>query len=88
MSTASAPGVSASRLRPVPPQRGSFPMDRDGDCLELAKKYLECVKLVDGVNAPNCRLIAKNYLECRMSHGLMDRDEMKNLGFKSDEEKK
>lgn len=81
MSAASAPGVGGGSFTPVPPQRGSFPVDHDGECAELVNKYLQCIKLSQGQNSSNCRIIAKRFLECRMSHDLMDRDDWKNLGF-------
>lgn len=44
-------------------------------------KYLSCIKQVKGLNDEHCRLIAKNYLSCRMEKNLMAKDEFKNLGF-------
>ena len=46
-------------------------------------KYLSCIKKVNGLNDPDCRLLAKEYLTCRMDKNLMARDEFKNLGFDS-----
>lgn len=48
-------------------------------------QYLQCLKLVKGNNAPNCRILAKRYLGCRMDNQLMDRDDWKNLGLPEDE---
>lgn len=48
-------------------------------------QYLECLKLVKGNNAPNCRILAKRYLGCRMDNQLMDRDDWQNLGLPEDE---
>lgn len=84
MSAASAPGIGV-QFRPDPPQRGSFPVDHDGECAHLVGDYLKCLKITDGTNAPNCRLLAKKYLECRMMHDLMDKDEMQNLGLAPDQ---
>ena len=50
------------------------------------QRYLECMKLVKNENAPNCRLLAKEYLRCRMEHQLMDRDEWEHLGLPRDTE--
>lgn len=47
-------------------------------------EYLDCLKLVQGNNALNCRLLAKRYLGCRMDNQLMDKDEWKNLGLPDD----
>ncbi len=80
----SAAGTGLGPLRPTPPQRGSFPLDHFGDCTEQMKKYMKCLKLVHNDNAPNCRLLAKDYLDCRMKHDLMDKTEWKNLGLPDD----
>ncbi|KAG9003532.1 Cytochrome c oxidase assembly protein cox19 [Tulasnella sp. JGI-2019a] len=64
-----------------PPQRGSFPLDHDGECKEFMKTYLQCLKSY-GQESVNCRNLSKEYLECRMSRALMDRTEWKNLGYK------
>ncbi|KAI9790664.1 MAG: Cytochrome c oxidase assembly protein cox19 [Piccolia ochrophora] len=50
-------------------------------------EYLACVKRLRGTNDPECRQLAKAYLQCRMDHNLMLRDDFKNLGFaESDKE--
>ncbi|KAI9811528.1 MAG: Cytochrome c oxidase assembly protein cox19 [Thelocarpon impressellum] len=43
--------------------------------------YLSCLKRVRGSNDPECRAISKAYLQCRMDHNLMAKDEFRNLGF-------
>lgn len=48
------------------------------------RKYLECMKVTRGENAHNCRLLAKEYLKCRMDNQLMDQDQWKNLGLPDD----
>ncbi|KFH42676.1 Cytochrome c oxidase assembly protein-like protein [Hapsidospora chrysogenum ATCC 11550] len=73
--------LSSSSLMFSRPQRGSFPLDHDGECREVMKSYLSCMKKVRGVNEDECRDLAKSYLACRMDHNLMARDEFKNLGF-------
>ena len=47
-------------------------------------EYLACLKRAKGTNDHTCRLIAKQYLQCRMDRQLMLRDEMANLGFRDD----
>jgi len=47
-------------------------------------EYLACLKRTKGNNDHTCRLIAKQYLQCRMDRQLMMRDEMANLGFRDD----
>ncbi|CAN6674654.1 cytochrome c oxidase assembly protein Cox19p [Trichomonascus vanleenenianus] len=85
MSAASASGVQGSVWRPTPPLRGSFPLDHDHDCSEIMQDYLNCLKYVKGQNSHGCRLVAKNYLKCRMDNGLMDKDEWRNLGLPEDD---
>ncbi|KAK4130410.1 hypothetical protein BT67DRAFT_391065 [Trichocladium antarcticum] len=84
MSTFGSPGPRPN-TKPIPPQRGSFPLDHDGECSNVMKSYLECIKKVRGVNKDECRLLAKSYLACRMDHNLMAKDDFKNLGFKEPE---
>ncbi|KAK4128257.1 hypothetical protein N657DRAFT_561943 [Parathielavia appendiculata] len=82
MSTFGSPGPLPSS-KPVPPQRGSFPLDHDGKCTckNIMMSYLSCIKKVKGVNEGECRMLAKSYLACRMDRNLMARDDFKNLGF-------
>ncbi|KAK0383318.1 hypothetical protein NLU13_9231 [Sarocladium strictum] len=80
MSTFGSPGQLPT-TRPTPPQRGSFPLDHDGECSEVMKNYLACMKKVRGVNQDECRNLAKSYLACRMDNNLMAKDDFKNLGF-------
>lgn len=54
--------------------------DSTGDCKAIVKEYLACVKRSRGSN-DQCRHLARQFLECRMEHGLMARDEFANLGF-------
>jgi cytochrome c oxidase assembly protein subunit 19 len=73
------------------PERGSFPLDHDAECKYLISSYLRCLKkprpahengkVQAGINDQECRLIAKDYLQCRMDNNLMAKDEMKNLGL-------
>ncbi|CCH59819.1 hypothetical protein TBLA_0B10020 [Henningerozyma blattae CBS 6284] len=76
-----SPGGTLSALSPTPPERGSFPLDHDGECAAVMHKYLDCLRLARGENAHTCRLLAKQYLACRMDNGLMTRDSWKNLGL-------
>lgn len=78
------PGNRLGALKPTPPERGSFPLDHFGDCTEKMNEYMKCLKLVRNDNAPNCRLLAKNYLDCRMDHELMERVPWKDLGLPDD----
>lgn len=69
--------------KPIPPQRGSFPLDHEGECKHVMKSYLACIKKVKGVNENQCRELAKAYLSCRMDRDLMAKDDFKNLGFQN-----
>ncbi|KAH7326722.1 cytochrome c oxidase assembly protein COX19 [Stachybotrys elegans] len=81
MSTFGSPG-SLQTSKPSPPQRGSFPLDHDGECKTVMTSYLACMKKVRGANGTEeCRNLAKAYLSCRMDRNLMAKDEFKNLGF-------
>ncbi|PQE06466.1 cytochrome c oxidase assembly COX19 protein [Rutstroemia sp. NJR-2017a WRK4] len=84
MSTFGSPGGRQINNKPAPPERGSFPLDHDGECKDVMKTYLGCMRKVRGMNDPECRDLAKAYLACRMDRNLMARDEFKNLGFAED----
>lgn len=69
---------------PSAPQKGAFPLDHFGECKELVKKYLSCLKESKGEETP-CREFAKQYLACRMERGLFEKEDWKNLGFGDNE---
>lgn len=75
------PGGGQKSAKPIPPERGSFPLDHDGECKSIIAGYLRCLRRVKGKNDQECRLMAKEYLKCRMDHNLMAPDDFKNLGF-------
>ncbi|KDN46280.1 hypothetical protein K437DRAFT_246597 [Tilletiaria anomala UBC 951] len=83
MSFGRPPGFSAFTVSP--PDRGSFPLDHDGECKEAMKAYMSCMKANANHNG-KCRVLSKQYLQCRMDHGLMEKDDMKNLGYQGDED--
>lgn len=76
-----APGGNFRGWTPTPPERGLFPLDHLGECTEQMNQYLKCMKFTENRNAPNCRILAKNYLRCRMDHQLMDESEWDSLGL-------
>lgn len=39
------------------------------------------MKFTENKNAPNCRILAKGYLKCRMDHQLMDESDWDSLGL-------
>ncbi|XP_022636028.1 cytochrome c oxidase assembly protein COX19-like [Vigna radiata var. radiata] len=52
-------------LRPVPPEKGKFPLDHL-HLSDLEKvEYLNCLKTV-GHQSEKCRQFTKKYLQCRM----------------------
>lgn len=63
-----------------PPDKGSFPLDHDGECKPIMIQYMECLSKKDCVSDP-CRDIAQAYLQCRMDRELMAKEDWKNLGF-------
>lgn len=81
MSTFGGPGGAIKFSKPIPPQRGSFPLDHDAECQPWMKKYLTCIRSNRGTPSEECRELSKNYLICRMEHNLMAPDTMRNLGF-------
>ncbi|KAG9241460.1 hypothetical protein BJ878DRAFT_428072 [Calycina marina] len=81
MSAFGGPGGRQINSKPSPPERGSFPLDHDGECKDVMINYLACMKKQRGMNDPECRNLAKTYLTCRMDRNLMAKDEFKNLGF-------
>ncbi|KAF2202970.1 hypothetical protein GQ43DRAFT_368020 [Delitschia confertaspora ATCC 74209] len=66
MSTFGAPGAGPKIQKPTPPERGSFPLDHDGECKSVMASYLRCIKAHRGTNDNECRMQAKAYLQCRM----------------------
>lgn len=66
MSTFGSPGGSTKFSKPIPPERGSFPLDHEAECQPIMKQYLKCLKSHRGVNDEECRALSKSYLTCRM----------------------
>ncbi|KLJ10210.1 cytochrome c oxidase assembly protein COX19 [Blastomyces silverae] len=82
------PGGRAPNIKPTPPERGSFPLDHDGECKYIISSYLKCLRKEAGVNDEHCRKLAKSYLTCRMENNLMAPDNFENLGLVFDEDQK
>lgn len=68
------------RIDKSPPDKGSFPIDRDNLCKLPMINLLKCLKSSD-FNNELCRDHTRDYLNCRMKHGLMAEEDWKNLGF-------
>ncbi|KAJ1515770.1 Cytochrome c oxidase assembly protein cox19 [Coelomomyces lativittatus] len=73
---------SQSRVSISPPERGSFPLDHEGECKTFMTDYLLCIKHKKGKHK-DCRDLARSYLECRMERGLMSKEDLQTLGFKN-----
>ncbi|KAI4700500.1 Cytochrome c oxidase assembly protein cox19 [Alternaria sp. Ai002NY15] len=84
MSNFGGAGLGQKVQKPNPPERGSFPLDHDGECKDIMLSYLRCIKSHRGTNDPECRGLSKSYLSCRMDRNLMAPDSFKNLGFGED----
>lgn len=67
-------------FQPTPPEKGSFPLDHEGECKTFMVKYMECMHTTNGSNT-ECREKARDYLSCRMEKGLMAREEWGKLGY-------
>lgn len=65
---------------PTPPDKGSFPLDHEGQCKRVMLQYMSCLTKNNNDNS-FCRLEAKNYLACRMENNLMAKEEWSKLGF-------
>uniref|UniRef100_A0A8R1DE80 CHCH domain-containing protein n=1 Tax=Caenorhabditis japonica TaxID=281687 RepID=A0A8R1DE80_CAEJA len=62
------------------PLKGSFPLDHEGTCKLEMLNYMVCLHEKKQQNS-ECRQSAKDYFECRMNHGLMDKEEWNRLGY-------
>ncbi|KMT00922.1 hypothetical protein BVRB_9g221910 isoform B [Beta vulgaris subsp. vulgaris] len=71
--------------RPVPPEKGVFPLDHMHECDLEKKEYLTCLKTA-GHNSGKCKEFSKKYLQCRMEKNLMAKQDMSELGFRKDNE--
>lgn len=63
-----------------PPDKGSFPLDHDGECKEFMLRYMKCLR-ENNMNNTNCRTVSKEYLQCRMDKNLMAKEDWKKLGY-------
>jgi len=70
----------AKQFKPTPPDKGSFPLDHDGECKKQYLKYMICLA-ENGNKNSMCRAESKSYLECRMDKGLMVKEDWNKLGY-------
>jgi len=80
-----ATGQFQTTFKPVPPAKGSFPLDRSGECKHLKQAFMKCLRK-NGFDNSLCREESKNYLVCRMEKNLMQQETMSQLGYKDLEE--
>ncbi|ESK98230.1 cytochrome c oxidase assembly protein cox19 [Moniliophthora roreri MCA 2997] len=79
MSFGRPPSINVG-FKVTPPDRGSFPLDHYGECKNQMTLYMNCLQNNSSTSSA-CRQLSKDYLDCRMQKGLMERDEWKNLGL-------
>lgn len=79
------PAAQSNGHRKSAPALGSFPLDRKGCCKQIASAYLKCLQRAQRDPERSCRLLAKQYLQCRMDSALMHPEPLENLGFPSSE---
>ncbi|XP_061411022.1 cytochrome c oxidase assembly protein COX19 [Lethenteron reissneri] len=77
----SAMNFGTKSFKPRPPEKGSFPLDHLGECKEFKEAFMKCLSECNYENV-QCRLQAKEYLECRMERQLMSQEPLEKLGFK------
>ena len=76
----------AKHFKPTAPDKGSFPLDHDGECKEFYLKFMVCLSDNNNSNSA-CRQQSKNYLNCRMEKGLMEKESWRRLGYSDVEQK-
>jgi len=57
-----------------------FALDHDGECKDLMKVYLNCLKENKAIHF-DCRTQSSLYLKCRMDRDLMAVEDLNNLGL-------
>ncbi|KAL9703005.1 hypothetical protein quinque_006523 [Culex quinquefasciatus] len=72
---------------PTAPEKGSFPLDHEGQCKKLMLYYMRCLRTNNDDNSA-CRQECRAYLQCRMDHNLMAKEEFSKLGFSEEGEGK
>lgn len=64
----------------TPPDKGSFPLDHEGECKPEMTVFMACLKANANHNE-FCRAESMKYLKCRMDRGLMAEEKLEALGF-------
>jgi len=71
----------AKQFKPTAPDKGSFPLDHEGECRVPYLQYMVCLSENNHKNS-ECRQQSKDYLQCRMDRGLMAKEDWSKLGFR------
>lgn len=71
---------SQKSFKSKPPDKGSFPLDHEGECKLEMLGFMQCLRKNDNDNSL-CRFQSMKYLGCRMDKGLMKRESWEMLGF-------
>lgn len=77
----------SKRFNALPPDKGSFPLDHEGECKKFYLEYMICLNENKNVNSA-CRELSKAYLGCRMDKGLMKKEGWDTLGYSDLDKKK
>ncbi|KAF4662250.1 Cytochrome c oxidase assembly protein cox19 [Perkinsus chesapeaki] len=85
---------TAQEQGPTTPSGQKFRMSRDSatgvthpkSSFMTIRRYLKCLRTHRNDNR-SCRFLAKEYLQCRMDHGLMAPEPMERLGFTSEDDR-
>lgn len=70
----------SNSMKPVPPDKGSFPLDHKGQCKECMKTFISCLE-TNKLEHHKCKQLSKQYLECRMNKNLMQHEDLNDYGF-------
>ncbi|KAA0162126.1 hypothetical protein FNF27_08094 [Cafeteria roenbergensis] len=73
----------ANTLASKAPLRGVFPLDHKGECKDFMRAYLSCMQQKKSTHY-RCSDASRDYLECRMSRGLMTEEDLDSLGYAAD----
>ncbi len=71
-------------FKPIPPDRGSFPLDHFNQCKDKMMTYMTCLADNKHDNS-KCRQESKEYLACRMENDLMAKEEWSYLGYEDEQ---
>jgi len=82
----SANVFGAKKFIPTAPDKGSFPLDHEGECKDFYLKFMICLA-ENGNLTSACRDESKAYLGCRMDKKLMMKEDWVKLGFADLEQK-